>query len=208
MKLAILGATGVVGYSVLQSALQKDKFSAIVAPSRLPLSCGDSDQKLKNPTHMDLRLACDSIQVDAAICALGTTLKQAGSKEKFQEIDKDLVIQLAYILKNSGCKHFAYVSSLGATPGRNFYLNSKYETEQALKAIGFESLTIVRPSLINHIRSTSRPAEKIGVYAARFLAPIIPRKYKAVKPEQIALSLIQSIENPKDGIHIVESNKL
>ena len=77
-----------------------------------------------------------------------------------------------------------------------------------MKVIGFESLTIVRPSLINYIRSTSRPAEKIGVYAARFLAPIIPRKYKAVKPEQIAISLIQRVETPKDGIHIVESNNL
>lgn len=209
MNLAILGATGVVGKCVLQSALNHSSITRVVAPTRKPLL--DSilkHEKIVNPVHSDVKTLCESLVVDATICTLGTTIKTAGSKARFRDIDQQLVIDCAQTLHVNGCQSFAYVSSIGAKPGKNFYLNCKYETEQALKSIGFQSISIIRPSLINALREDSRPVEKASIYIGSVISPLIPRMYKPVKPESIAQGLIQSVISSTQGIHIIESAKL
>ena len=80
------------------------------------------------------------------LCALGTTIRLAGSQENFTRIDHDYVIRAAQLALNAGCKTMVYNSSLGANPNASsFYLRSKGQTEVALQALGFTSLNIVRP---------------------------------------------------------------
>jgi uncharacterized protein YbjT (DUF2867 family) len=207
MRLLILGATGAVGGQVLKMALEAKPVSMVVAPTRRPLP---KNTKLRNPivdfTKLDKHASW--WQVDAVICALGTTIKIAGSKEAFASIDRDLPILVGEISRAQGARSYALNSSLGASLSGNFYLKTKAQTEAGLQTLGFDSLTLVRPSLIDTERSDSRPGETLGLIFARAFKPLIPKKYRAVPAENIASALLNAVLTPKPGTHIIESDAL
>ncbi len=207
MKLLILGATGAVGSLVLQAALKSKAITQIVAPTRRPLA---KYAKLENPVvdfdHLDTEAAW--WHVDAVICALGSTIKNAGSQEAFAKIDRDLPILAGEIARTKGATRYALNSSLGASMRGNFYLKTKAQAEAGIQALGYESVTIVRPSLIDAERSDSRPGEKLGLFFARTFETVIPRKYRAVPAENIALALLNAVIANRPGQHIIESDVL
>ena len=145
-SILILGATGLVGQQILTLALADKRVAVITAPTRRALP---AHPKLRNPIVDFAALpSADWWQADAALCALGTTIKLAGSREAFRAVDHDYLLNAAELAKKAGCANFVLNSSLGADPdSANFYLKVKGEIETALAELGFESLTIVRPSL-------------------------------------------------------------
>jgi uncharacterized protein YbjT (DUF2867 family) len=207
MKLLILGATGAVGGLVLQAALKSKAVAQIIAPTRKPLG---KYAKLENPLvdfdHLDTSAAW--WHVDAVICALGTTIKVAGSQEAFAKIDRDLPILVGEIARTQGATRYGLNSSLGASMSGNFYLKTKAQAEAGIRALGFESVTIVRPSLIDTERLDSRPGEQLGLIFARTFKPLIPKKYRAVPAENIALALLNAVIANPPGVHIIESEAL
>jgi oxidoreductase len=115
--------------------------------------------------HPELFAGCDY-----TFCALGTTRAQAGSAEAFRHIDYDLVAEAAKAAKAGGCKHFAYVSSQGASASSWFlYPKTKGEIEEHLKTVGFETLDIYRPGLLAR-GDKARTVEKI----AEWIVPALP----------------------------------
>jgi uncharacterized protein YbjT (DUF2867 family) len=77
MRLLLLGATGLVGRTALNQALAKEAISEVVAPTRRPL---EPQNKLVNPVNLrldELASRVKSWDVDAVICALGTTKASA-----------------------------------------------------------------------------------------------------------------------------------
>ena len=98
--------------------------------------------------------------------------------------------------------------SLGASLAGNFYLRTKAEAEAGVRAAGYVSFTIVRPSIIDVDRTESRPGEAIGLAVARLLRPLIPRRYRAVAPRHIARALLDGVLSGHDGEHVTESESL
>ncbi len=97
-------------------------------------------------------------QFDVAFCSLGTTIKQAGSKEAFWKIDHDYVINTANVLHRYRVPYFAYVSTINANASSvTYYTQTKGKVENDLKEIGFPRLSIMRPSLLIAERQDSRP---------------------------------------------------
>lgn len=91
------------------------------------------------------------------VIALGTTLKQAGSKQALEKIDFDLVCQVAQTMKMLGVTRLAVVSSYGANPtSRSHYLRCKGRMEEAIRRQGFEHVTFVRPGPLKGQRKTPR----------------------------------------------------
>jgi uncharacterized protein YbjT (DUF2867 family) len=87
--------------------------------------------------------------VDHVFCALGTTMRQAGSEAAFRLVDFDYPVALARATLSRGARHFLLVTAVGAsTSSRFFYNRVKGEVEAAIIALGFRSLTIARPSLL------------------------------------------------------------
>ena len=207
MKLMILGATGAVGSQVLNQAQNDARFETIVAPTRRPLA---NPGRAQNPvTSFDLPMPqANWWAVDAVICCLGTTLKQAGSQQAFYRVDHDLVIACAEQARAAGAKVFVLNSSLGANEtSRNFYLQTKGEVESAVARMGFERVVLARPSLIDAERPESRPAEKLGLMAGRLLAPVIPKRYRPVSAEVIAEALLRETTG-EPGVITLESEKM
>lgn len=211
-RLLLLGGTGAVGKAALAQALADTDIVQIIAPTRRALP---SHPKLINPLldfdNLPLRYDGASLALqqaftcDAVVCALGTTLKLAGSKAAFAAIDKDLVLSLARLAQSGGAQRFALNSSLGASAKGSFYLRTKAAVEAAIMDMNFARTVIVRPSLIDSDRDGQRPLEHIGVVVARLARGIIPARYRAVRPEAIARSLIAGIKNDASGTYIVES---
>ena len=207
-RLLLLGATGLVGHQVLAQALADPKVAQIVAPTRRALA---PHPKLLNPI-VDFKALpqADWWAADAVVCCLGTTLKLAGSPAAFREVDHDHVLAAARLARAAGAPTFALNSSLGASAGSgNLYLRTKGETEDDLAALGFTSLTLVRPSLLDGgPRPAVRPAEAVGLWLSRLARPLISVRYRAVRTEAVARALLQAVRQAKSGRYFVENAEI
>ena len=209
-RVLILGATGAVGSEALRLALAHPQVLQVVAPTRRPLGQWAGHPKLLNPVA-DFSSASEALgghAVDAVVCALGTTIRQAGSQAAFAAVDRDLPLALAREAQRLGACSLALNSSLGASATGNFYLRTKFEAEVALHSLGFASYTVVRPSLIEAQRTQSRPGEQAGLWVARLLGPLVPRRYRPVPAAAIAQALLHAALAAEPGERIVESEQI
>lgn len=209
MRVMLAGATGLVGSRVLWQLLADARCTAVVAPTRRPLAL--QAPRLLNPVPDFERLPEDAPwwAVDAAICALGSTRRQAGSREAFRRIDHGYPLAIAWAVRRQGCGVFALNSAMGANPGSPFfYSRVKGELERDLRALGFESLALVRPGLIGGERSERRPAEQAATRVLGALAPVLPRAWRINPAERIAAALVEAALAPRPGVQVVGSAQL
>ena len=206
--LMLVGATGLVGQSVLAQALAHPQVQRVVAPTRRPLS---AHPKLLNPVVDFNALPEDAPwwAVDAVICALGTTIKTAGSQGAFYAVDHDLPLRVAGLAQGHGAQAYALNSALGAdAASRVFYSRTKGELERDLQSLGYLSLTFVRPGFIGGERAEPRLAEQIGVKLSQWLRPLLPKRYRVVPAERIAFHLLQAALTAQPGVRVVMSEAI
>jgi uncharacterized protein YbjT (DUF2867 family) len=177
----------------------------VIAPTRRALSV--SHPKLENPV-LDfgaLESQLHGLQLDQVICCLGTTIKQAGSQERFREVDHHYPIALARLAKAGGATHYLVVTAAGSNARSPiFYNRVKGELERDLRALGFTALTIARPSLLLGEREKPRLGEKL----AEPFAKLLPRKWRAIEGSTVAKALVQLAREPASGTRLVESAEL
>ena len=209
MKLLLLGASGLVGSQALQLALASDAISEVIAPTRKPLPPAD---KLVNPVCPrldDFLPMLASYGPQAVICALGTTLANAGSKEAFRHVDHELPVAFGKAAHAAGVETFAIVSAVGASAdSRFFYTRTKGEAERDLQAIGFRSLTICRPSLIGGERNETRRAEHAAMALIRVLKPVLPKRLRINPASSIAAALLRAVIESKPGARWISSDEM
>ncbi|WP_213806455.1 NAD(P)H-binding protein [Granulicella sp. dw_53] len=209
MKLLLLGATGLVGSKTLKLALSNGAISKVIAPTRKPLP---PDEKLVNPVGACLEELIPilmSCKPDAVICALGTSQAKAGSKKAFHYVDYELSVALGKAAHTAGVETYAIVSAMGASPdSRSLYYRTKGEVERDIQAIGFRSLTICRPSLIDGERNEARATEGAVLTLLRLLAPILPKKFHVNPANVIAAKLLDSIIIATRGCHWIYAEEM
>jgi uncharacterized protein YbjT (DUF2867 family) len=204
----LVGATGLVGAAVLRQAQDDVRVVRIVAPTRRKLP---PHPKLENPLVDFERLPADAAwwAVDSVICTLGTTIRTAGSQDAFRRVDYDYPLAVARLARQHGAQAFSLNSATGADPGSRFFYNRvKGEVEEALRAVEFPSLTIVRPALIGGERDEFRPAEFVAMRVLRLADPLLPRRYRIVPHERIARVLLEAAVTAPRGEHIIESDAI
>lgn len=208
MKLILAGATGLVGRHLLAFALGEPRVSQVVAPTRRALP---AHPRLLAPVVDFDRLPEDADWwgADAAICALGTTMRDAGSRTAFHRVDHDSPLALARLAHAHGTPAFVLNSAKGADPGsRIFYSRVKGELEQDLRAVGFASLTLVRPGLIGGARDVPRRGEHLAAVALRALQPALPRRWRINPAGSIARAMLEAAMQAPAGVHCIESDRL
>ncbi len=150
---------------------------------------------------------------DTAFCALGTTIKVAGSQAAFRAVDFDAVLAFAHAARAAGVLCFAAVSALGANPrSSNFYSRVKGEAEAALGALGFESLILARPSLLTGDRDAlgqpERFGEKLGLAISKPLGPLFPAAWRPIAGATVARALLRAAAAPAPGVRVLGSAEL
>jgi uncharacterized protein YbjT (DUF2867 family) len=207
----LAGATGLVGRECLRLLLPDSAFGRIVVIARRPLSPDVRSPKLD--THIvdfdHLNEHDQLFAVDALICALGTTIRRAGSRTRFRTVDYEYPLTFAKLGLAHGCKHFLLVSSLGANArSRIFYNRVKGELEDAIRGLGYQRLTIVRPSLLLGPRAQLRLGEEVAKRVTRWLGPMVPRPYRPVEAHAVATTLVREARESAPGVRIVESSEI
>ena len=209
MIVSIAGATGLTGNFCLHELLQNENISGVIAIGRK--TTGIKNNKLKEVLLVDNKLS-DVVNADAFICCLGTTIKKAGSKEAFKAVDLELPVYLSNKLNENGCNTIAVISAMGANPESSiFYNNVKGQMEEALKNINFNSLSILRPSIISGPRKEKRFGEKMGLIFMTIFNPLLfgsLKHYKSIKAKDIAKALVQCVINQKTGTTIYLSGEI
>ncbi|MEM8598692.1 MAG: NAD(P)H-binding protein [Bacteroidota bacterium] len=217
MTILLAGASGLVGRHALDMLLGTPEYTRLIIPTRRDLAGSDRLGLLVQ--HPNVRQVivdfakleghADDLRADHVLCALGTTIKQAGSQARFLEIDRDMPAALARVMKAAGATRFAYVSSLGADKdARTFYLRSKGETEALLGNVGFESVTLLRPSLLLGDRSEFRFGERIGQGLGTLVRRLLPARVKPVHAATVAAALIQAVRQNHVGVRVAEGRAL
>ena len=207
MRLIILGSTGLVGRHLLDLALANPDVSHIVAPVR---RATPAQEKLFAPV-IDFDCLPDAPwwQADAIVCALGTTMRKAGSQQAFRRIDHDYPLLVARLGKQNGVNVFVLNSALGANAQSLFFYNRvKGETERDLQALGFGSLTFVRPGLIGGMREERRPVERMLQILFRAIGPVLPSQYRINPAQKIAQAMLDAALAARPGVHAIASDLL
>jgi uncharacterized protein YbjT (DUF2867 family) len=209
VRILLLGATGVVGREALRLALEDSRVAQVTAPTRRPLA---PHPKLTNPVAERLESVADGITAgsfDALLCALGTTIAKAGSKSEFRRVDYALPIAFAKRSHAAGTRICAVVTAVGASPSSVFfYAKTKGEVERDLESIGFDSLSLLRPVIIQGHRNETRSAERAVLAIAHVLGPLLPKGLRPNPAARIAQVLLDSVFAAKPGVTRVLSKDL
>lgn len=207
----LVGATGLVGRGAARSFIEEERPGLLRAIVRRPTGLDgirfrESSVDFERLEEELSRVIPEGEAPDVAICALGTTIKVAGSREAFRRVDHDYVVAFAEAAKARGAKHFIVVTALNSNSRSPvFYSRVKGEVEDALRAMKFEALTIVRPSLLIGERDERRLGESL---AAPF-SKLLPRSLKGIEGERVGRALIAlAFEEPLPGVRIVPSGEL
>jgi len=210
MKTAILaGATGLIGGQLLDLLLNSSRYTSVIAISRRPLDV--SHPKLRNVVAdvTSLGQYKDQLAADDVFCCLGTTMRQAKTKEAFRQVDFDYPVLVAKLSRERGARQFLLVSSLGANKSSFIFYNQvKGLTEEAITSIGFESLHTLRPSLLVGPRTEHRAGEDAAKWFYGVFGLLIPRKYKAIESVTVARAMLALAAQEQKGNFIHESGEL
>jgi uncharacterized protein YbjT (DUF2867 family) len=203
----VLGATGLVGRALVHQLLNDDRYDRVSVLVR----------RAYEPAHAKLtveiidfdRPDASKIKGDDLYCALGTTLKKAGSKEAQYRVDFQYPYEIGKIAKANGVRQFLLVSSLGANAkSSNFYLRTKGMLEYEISGLNFATFISARPSFLLGEREEFRLGERIGIAVVSALGPLVPKKYRGIQADKVAAALIENANNGSKGIRFLESDVL
>lgn len=207
-KIALVaGATGLTGGEIIRRLAGEPGYGEIrvlvrrePAPGTFPAGV---QPLVADYDHLDRHP--EWFAVDHVFCALGTTIRKAGSQAAFRRVDHDYPLAIGRLALAGGATHYLLVSSIGANPeSRFFYGRTKGDLERALTGLGYRSLTVARPSFLLGDRTESRPGESLG----RWLARILPAPYRSVHARTVADALVDAAVRDAPGPRIIENREL
>ncbi len=204
----LAGSTGLIGNQLLQLLLEEALYDKVIALSRKPLEV--THPKLQNVVlQVDQFKALADLKADDVFCCLGTTIKQAKTKEAFRKVDFDYPFELARNLYANGAQQFLLVSALGSDKNSSiFYNRVKGEVEAAIATVGFRAFHIFKPSLLVGPRKEQRAGEDAAKVFYKIFDFLIPQKYKGIESIKVARAMLANARENQAGIFIHESDSL
>ena len=212
-KIALVaGATGLVGSSLALKLQKNEDYSKVFLLSRSGKTYISGKVETLVIDYQDIENSLIKINPDHVFCALGTTIRKAGSKKAFRHVDYDLVLALGKWAKKKNVNYFGVVTSMGANSKSKFFYNMvKGEVEEALIGLGLRRLGIFRPSLLLGKRKEFRPWEQIGktmfsLISWLFIGPL--ERYKGISSEKVAEAMIKASYKPWEGVCIITNENM
>lgn len=208
----VIGATGLVGSSLLDKLLRSEHYDRVKVLSRRKLSSHDKMEVIILNNFDKLSEVRDQLKADDVFCCIGTTMAKAKNKESFKKVDYEYPVALAEITSGNGAQKFLLISALGADKSSSvFYNQVKGQVEEAIWQQDFPEIHILRPSLLLGPRDEKRIGEDAAKTFYRlfnfiFVGPF--RKYKAIPADQVAKAMLHFARTPYPGKHIHENVEL
>jgi uncharacterized protein YbjT (DUF2867 family) len=208
----LAGATGLVGRELL------DRLLADPASSEVHLLLRRAAPAL--PTHPTLQshlVDFDRLPAlppaDEVFIALGTTIKQAGSREAFRRVDFDAVVNTARAGHAAGATRLGVVSALGADARSGvFYNRVKGEMQDAVARLGYRTVVFAQPSLLLGDRARlGQPVRPLEAWAMRCSKPVmalLPRGVRPIAAADVAAALLQALRTRPPGVHVLSSGAM
>ena len=200
MKALVIGATGATGKDLVSKLLQDEDFSEVHAFVRRPMPI--ENEKLKshvvdfeNPEEWK-----DLVKGDVAFSCLGTTLKDAGSKDAQRKVDFDYQYNFAKAAKENDVEDYILVSAYGANPdSKVFYSRMKGELEQEVKNLHFNKITIFQPGLLDR-KDSERAGEVLGGKIIKFANKLgVFESQKPLPTDVLAQAMVNSSKIKSNG---------
>lgn len=194
----VIGATGLVGRQLIQQLLESGHYREIYAVVRKRFDLDMSTDALltwieiPDFTQLKIELQKYDFKDADAFSTLGSTLKQAGSKAAFYQIDHDYNLAFAEVAQQQGARHLLLVSAMGADAGSMVYYNRvKGELEQDVQHLNFEHLSIFRPSLLLGERHDARLLEGAAQSFFQWGQNLLPKTFYArpITAQQVASAM-------------------
>lgn len=206
-RVLLAGATGLVGRAALDALLADSAVTEVRVLSRRPLDNPPRDPRVHacvtEFTHLDAH--ADWFDVDQVLCALGTTMRNAGSQAAFRRVDFEYPLILGRLARAACASHFALVSAAGASAhSAVFYNLVKGELELGIELQKWPALTIARPSLLLGDRREFRLGEEV---AKRF-GWLTPSAWRPVAAKQVAHALVRCLRENAPGVRILDNRTL
>ena len=197
----VLGATGVVGRELVRELCESSGYDEVEVWTRREI--GFCRPKLRAQV-IDFEGISDIAphKFDEIFCALGTTMKQAGSREAFLRVDVDYVYAAAKWGKQSvGARRFVLVSSSSVKESSlSFCLRAKEQVERCASELGFEDFQIAHLPLILGERSDARLLERLAVVLFKLLPARSVNLDRLAAQVSLAASVIFSSKSYKNSL--------
>lgn len=211
MKTAVvIGSSGLVGSELIQTLQASPHYDHVLLLNRR--TSGMAQTKISERIIDFEAPDLTGVVADDFYCALGTTLRKAGSQAAQYAVDHDYPCRIAAGLKALGVKRIGLVSSVGADArAGSFYLRTKGQLEEAIVALGFEQTVIARPSVLIGKRAEFRFGEEVAISVLRIFSPLLfggLRKYQGVEARAVARCLVQAVTAGSPGVQVIESDQI
>ncbi|WP_270168760.1 NAD(P)H-binding protein [Paenibacillus sp. SYP-B4298] len=210
----VAGATGLIGQELVQQLLEHPAYSQVVALVRRELG-------MSHPKLLQQMLSFDQLEDEVegrwlqgadVYCALGTTIKKAGSQEAFRRVDYTYPLALGRAARRHDAACLVIVTAMGASARSNiFYSRVKGEVERDLSALKLKRLVVMRPSLLLGERAEKRPGEHAASAAYRLLGGLMIgplAKYKAIEGREVARAMIAAARRAGSPFEVLESQEI
>lgn len=198
-KAVVIGSTGMVGAQLISLLLSSSEYSEIISLVRRP--SGVSHPKLhEHVVDFDKPETWQSlVSGQVLFSCLGTTLAQAGSKEKQYKIDFDYQYEVARIAAENKIESYILISAAGAnSKSTNFYLRMKGQLDDAIQSLPFQHIYVLRPGQLYGNRTQKRTAEK---WALSFMFALnkagLFRKYRPIHATEVASIMLKLANHDK-----------
>ena len=205
MKAIVIGATGATGKYLVQELINDHNFNEVIVLVRRTSFSSQSKLKEVVVDFNQLENYKEYFSADVAFSVMGTTLKDAGSKEAQWKVDYEYQYEFAKLCAAQNVNTFVLLSAIGATPTSSiFYTRMKGELEIAIQQLNFEKLLIFRPASLKRPNS-NRFSEKMMTAIAEGLNSIgLFKNYHVIHVKDLAKALIEGAKKYDKGIHFIE----
>ncbi len=203
MKALIIGATGATGKELTQQLLEDPNFDQVHIFVRRNTFSHHQKLHVHLVNFDELDSWKDQITGDIAFSCLGTTLKDAKTKEAQYKIDYTYQFEFAKAARDNGVDHFVLVSAHMADPkSKIFYSRIKGELEESIKKLNFKKISIFKPGLLDRL-ANSRPTEISALKAMKFLNKLGFFKKQRPMPTPILAKAMINVARNKNTISSV-----
>lgn len=142
-----------------------------------------------------------------AICALGVGQPSKVSKEEFLKVDKQAVLDFARACKKAGIRHFELLGAVGANAASaSFYLRTKGELEDGLRAMQFDRLSLFRPCMILTPTNRYGLSQAIVLYLWPLLNPFLVRRlrqFRGISAADLGKAIAVNTIGQKSGVELL-----